>query len=239
MWWPDTSSWQLPTVWSYWKFWTWVPWIQFRATQTTVQCRYGTWTYRHIYHRTFTKTMLERFHFPINQFRIYPSSTWPRASENESGSESLSSDSDAGSEAEKLTSDVVELSLQRLQSLHATEKGSCHEVKNKYANHGMSTSRLKNVLKNPPCQCRCSLPVRVLIMITQAFWRLTKRTQDSLLWSLQHEVGPGRKRWSMQGHPLCKDAWATFLGVGKHRLNRCKKRFHGKDFRSISGPGGH
>ena len=205
--------------------------LEYNSAQCSTWCKYMPSHTPSNIHKIYVRKIL----FPLNQFRIYPSSTWPRASVNDSGSESLSSDSDA----EQLTSEVVELSLQRLQSLHATQKGSVDEVKNKYAEHGMSKSRLKNVLKNSPCQCQCSLPIRVLMMITQAFWRLTKPAQDSLLWSLQHEVGPGRKRWSMQGYPLCKDAWATFLGVGKHRLNRCKKRFHGKDLRSISGPGGN
>eukprot|EP00435_Cladocopium_sp_Y103_P018893 s3522_g4.t1 len=173
-----------------------------------------------------------------NRRRYDPTESSELASASDSASESLSSDSDSGSDVAPATSDVVELSLQRLQSLHATQKGSHHEIQNKYAKHGMSKSRLRRVLEKPPCQCGCSLPIRVLMMITQAFWRLTKPCQDSLLWSLQQEVGPGRKRWSMQGYPLCKDAWAVFLGVGKHRLHRCKKRFHGTDLRSIAGPGG-
>ena len=132
----------------------------------------------------------------------------------------------------------MDLSLQRLQSLHAVQRGSHVKPNTKFAKGGLSKTRCQKILQNPPCSCKCSMPLRILIMICEAFWHLCKGGQDSLLWSIQKEAGPGKKRWALQGHPLCKDAWVAFLGIGKQRLNRCKHTFHGRDLRTISGPGG-
>ena len=41
------------------------------------------------------------------------------------------------------------------------------------------------------------------------------------------------------GYPLCKDAWAQCMGVGKHRLGRCRHTFQGRDGRTLGGCGGH
>ncbi|CAL1131997.1 unnamed protein product [Cladocopium goreaui] len=61
-----------------------------------------------------------------NRRRYDPTeSSEPEASVNDSGSESLSSDSDAGSDAEQLTSEVVELSLQRLQTERSPSFEDC------------------------------------------------------------------------------------------------------------------
>lgn len=48
-----------------------------------------------------------------------------------------------------------------------------------------------------------------------------------------------RQMCSGAGYPMCKDAWAHCLGVGKHRLGRCRNTFQGRDGRSLTGPGGY
>lgn len=37
-----------------------------------------------------------------------------------------------------------------------------------------------------------------------------------------------------RGYPVCRVAWLRYLGVGKQRLGRCKRVFHGIDDRTIS-----
>lgn len=37
---------------------------------------------------------------------------------------------------------------------------------------------------------------------------------------------------------MCRESWFLFMGIGKQRMARCKRSFHGKDRRSIAGPGG-
>ena len=43
----------------------------------------------------------------------------------------------------------------------------------------------------------------------------------------------------LAGYPLCREQWAFLLGVGKHRLVRCRNTFQGRDARSMTGPGGY
>lgn len=145
-------------------------------------------------------------------------------SSSESGDSTLSED---------CNSKELELSLQRIQSLHASDSGP--PQKSSYAESGMSKSRCKRALKNPPCKCKCSMPLRILLSICQAFWHLSKPSQDSLLWSIQLEAGSSRKRWSLGGFHLCRQSWLYFLGVGKQRVSRCKRKFHGRDLRTIGG----
>lgn len=40
------------------------------------------------------------------------------------------------------------------------------------------------------------------------------------------------------GHHICREAFVRFMGIGKERLSRCKRTFHGVDKRTISCPGG-
>ena len=162
-----------------------------------------------------------------------------RNSESEGSECSSSSSASSSSTLEGGASGGVDLTLQRLQSLHAMEKKSHATRDGCFVQSGLSKTRCKNVLTAQRCPCRCTMSLRVLIMICQAFWHLTKGCQDSLLWSLQKEAGSGKKRWAIQGNFICKDAWVAFLGIGKQRLNRCKKKFFGKDGRSLSGPGGY
>lgn len=167
-----------------------------------------------------------------------PSDLQPRTGNSEDESNSSSEDS-SSSEVLHAASGVVDLTLQRLQSLHAVENESNLEPGGEYVTGGLSKARCKKVLEQPRCPCKCTMPLRVLMMLCQAFWHLNKTTQDSLLWSIQMEAGSGKKKWALQGNRICKDAWVAFLGIGKGRLNRCKRNFFGKDQRSISGPGGY
>ena len=40
--------------------------------------------------------------------------------------------------------------------------------------------------------------------------------------------------WTTAGYPLCRTAWLRFLGIGKERLNRTRKRYRGIDDRTIN-----
>ena len=41
------------------------------------------------------------------------------------------------------------------------------------------------------------------------------------------------------GYPVCRDSWAFMLGVGKHRLSRCRHTFQRRDGRSLTCRGGN
>lgn len=92
----------------------------------------------------------------------------------------------------------VALTLAHLQSLH-----HCTESQDtsSYADNGTDPKRLKELLKEPPCnncQIPCRVPLKVLVATCRAFWGLAKEMQDSLLWSLQ--CSNGRKtKWSIEG----------------------------------------
>lgn len=162
----------------------------------------------------------------------------------ESESESGSTTGDDGSESESSCSHPnpaameVSLSLERLQSLHALQSGPGKP--SSYSESGMSVNRCKKALQNPPCPCKCTLPLKLLILVCQSFWQLSKAAQDSLLWSIQLEGGAcNRRSWNIAGYPVCREAWLCFLGVGKQRISRCKRKFHGKDERSVTCRGGY
>lgn len=40
------------------------------------------------------------------------------------------------------------------------------------------------------------------------------------------------------GHHVCKAAWLHLMGIGKHRIARCKNVFKGTDLRTLTGHGG-
>ena len=42
---------------------------------------------------------------------------------------------------------------------------------------------------------------------------------------------------SSAGHKVCRAAFARYLGVGKHRLGRCRHAFQGRDARTFGGVG--
>lgn len=148
------------------------------------------------------------------------------------------SESDSGSDDGGGTGNV-DLTQERLQSLHALGKVPKKEL-TQYAKRGLSAKRVKSAVMKPCCNCMCKLPIKLLYNLCVSFWTLTKQGQDSCLWTIQNECGGNlkKKRWFMAGYPVCRDAWAHMLGVGKHRLSRCRKTFQGRDGRSLTGPGG-
>lgn len=92
----------------------------------------------------------------------------------------------------------VDLTLERLQSLHSTE--STEDSSSYYAKAGRSKTRVVGALNNSICKCQCRLPLGILLKVVVAFWLLTKSTQDALLWSLQHEAGTHKKKqWFIAG----------------------------------------
>ena len=122
------------------------------------------------------------------------------SSDSESSSyeiSSLAAESDAsGSGSDDGGTNVVDLTLDRLQSLHAG--GSVDKAYlSEYAQKGMSGKRVKKSLQKPCCSCRCRMPVMLLHKICVAFWTLCKQSQDSLLWEIQQ--CPKKKRWYMAG----------------------------------------
>lgn len=117
-------------------------------------------------------------------------STTMSNSESESGTDD-NDDSD--------TYPIVDLTYERLQSLHATGRVNKHELSD-YAKRGMKGTRVKKAVLQPRCECMCKMPIKLLYRICIAFWTLTKPTQDSLLWSIQTESGnQKRKRWHLAG----------------------------------------
>ena len=90
----------------------------------------------------------------------------------------------------------------------------------------------------------------------RTFWGLPKEAQDAALWSLQVEAGR-KTTWSIEGpcsfvsrvsvwlhsknmltellgFQLCRTSWLRYMGIGKERLNRTKKRYRGLDERSLN-----
>lgn len=94
----------------------------------------------------------------------------------------------------------VDLTSQRLQSMHAVSSNVKKSVST-YAANGRSKTRIKNRLAHPICKCRCALPLRAVLKVALAFWMLTKQGQDSVLWAIQRE-NPGnssKKDWFIEG----------------------------------------
>ena len=87
--------------------------------------------------------------------------------------------------------------LQRLESLHGE---ATDDVKGQFAANGMSRRRIKEVVRNPSCQCRCAVPAALLYKICCAFWCLSKSVQDALLWSLQGQARRGKAKWMIEGY---------------------------------------
>lgn len=132
----------------------------------------------------------------------------PRSCDCTDGSDSYEDDCSSECSEESASSvsggdaPQLDLSLWRLQSLHASGDGTSEKI-TVYAQNGMSTTRIKTALKAPVCDCRCAVPAKLLANICKAFWNLRKETQDSLLWTLQMESGRGSKRtWSIGGSGL-------------------------------------
>ena len=90
----------------------------------------------------------------------------------------------------------VDLKLSTLNSLHALNEE--HDTST-FAGHGMDEDRIVQVLKHPPCECKCRLPASVLTKACRSFWSLPKQSQDAFLWTLQSESGASRKTWKIEG----------------------------------------
>lgn len=120
--------------------------------------------------------------------------------------DSNTSDSDLGtsssdeSDASHHERGSVDLTSHRLQSMHAVASNRNTSMST-FAANGRSKKRIKNRLDHPICRCRCALPLRVVLKVALAFWMLTKKGQDSVLWTIQRE-NPGnssKKDWFIEG----------------------------------------
>lgn len=123
------------------------------------------------------------------------------ASSETSGESTSISDSDSGSEP-SCSPKSIDLTLDRLQSLHAMGSITKKELTD-YGKKGISTTRIKSVATKPQCRCMCKIPVKVLYHLCVAFWTLAKPSQDSLLWSIQ-QGSPRKKKWFLGGLQVLK-----------------------------------
>lgn len=124
--------------------------------------------------------------------------------EDDSASSMSSSGTDASSEEDDCLPvgerGKVSLTLQKLQSMHAVateinKEASCH-----YAIHGRCKTRIVESIRKPVCACKCRLQVAQLFKLCMAFWCLTKRGQDTVLWEIQQHGTAGRKKdWYLEG----------------------------------------
>ena len=94
----------------------------------------------------------------------------------------------------------VDISVQRLQSMHAVASNKSRS-KSKFAKNGRSKSRIKEALEKPACKCKCKVAMHLLLRVCLAFWFLTKEGQDTVLWTIQTEnPGSGTKKdWFIEG----------------------------------------
>ena len=122
------------------------------------------------------------------------------SSETDDETSTTMSDTESGSGSDDDdTPGIVDLTLERLQSLQAHGRVTKHD-RSDFAKSGMSATRVKKAVLQPRCECMCRLPIKLLYRICLAFWSLTKPTQDSLLWAIQHESGhQKKKRWHLSG----------------------------------------
>ena len=121
----------------------------------------------------------------------------PRSTTSNAGDawESSSDASDTVSEGDGR----IDLTHERVVSLQKNPR----RMNSIYAKRGGSMRRIKAALESPVCPCGCTVPLKVLVRLCVAFWSLLKSTQDSLLWSIQHESGKRRKNtWHLQGLTL-------------------------------------
>ena len=124
--------------------------------------------------------------------------------------------------------------------------GSQPTASMEYAKHGMSRSRIRDAIRS----CKCKIPGKLLLRLCVLLWMLSKQKQDAVRWGIQHESGPQKKKtWHLAGpcvECICRllhcflcagmqsmqRCVGDLLGVGKHRLMRCKNTFRGKGMRS-------
>lgn len=165
-----------------------------------------------------------------------------------------SSDSDGSSCTEEHQGrGCIDLTLERLQSMHAVANAYRHD-RTSYSANGRCRHRIKQAVQNPICRCQCRVNMNTLMKICLTFWLLSKDGQDSVLWAIQR--GSAKKNtWHIQGlagvfcgvlqcmpnflcliwlgEHVCKEAWMYMLAIGRKRLSRCKRSFGGKDGRSL------
>lgn len=106
----------------------------------------------------------------------------------------------------------VDISVQRLQSMHAVASNKSRS-KSKFAKNGRSKSRIKEALEKPACKCKCKVAMHLLLRVCLAFWFLTKEGQDTVLWTIQTEnPGSGTKKdWFIEGLEFEKPCQLTLL----------------------------
>ena len=120
----------------------------------------------------------------------------PRTAESDSGTAEWENSSEDGSDTGSDGDGCIDLTHERVLSLQKNPR----RVNSVYAKKGGSMRRIKAALESPVCHCGCAVPLKVLVRLCVAFWSLLKSTQDSLLWSIQHESGKRRKKtWHLQG----------------------------------------
>ncbi|CAK9062514.1 unnamed protein product [Durusdinium trenchii] len=73
------------------------------------------------------------------------------------------------------------MKLTYLEAFH-THGEECDQ--SKYAANGMDDARLKALIKSPPCDCGCVVPLSTLRRICRTFWSMEKANQEAVLWSL-------------------------------------------------------
>lgn len=135
----------------------------------------------------------------LNIHHVDLTTSYLRKSTSSSESYTSMSSSDDGSADADTGTGYVELTLNRLQSLHANGTVPKNQLC-QYAQSGMSAKRVKQSVTKPCCQCMCKLPVKILYHLCIAFWTLTKQSQDSCLWSIQNESGSEKKKqWYLEG----------------------------------------
>lgn len=70
-----------------------------------------------------------------------------------------------------------------------------------FAANGMNVKRIKSLVSNPPCECKCYVPYDALKKVCHSFWTLGKECQDAVLWSIQSKAKPG-STWHINGQGL-------------------------------------
>jgi len=150
-------------------------------------------------------------------------------SPRQGGSSSTCSDEGVSDVAEEVHKPVADLSQTQLDAFFDAAETS----ETSYDRNGMSTSRIKGVIKKG---CKCSracvksLSVTSLTAACRGFWRLRKEAQDAVLWSLCRASG-GKRTWKLNGTILCRPGFCKALGIGIKRINRVTRTFRGKDLR--------
>ena len=120
------------------------------------------------------------------------------ASNDDDESSSMDSESDSSGQSQGPRRGSIDLTLDRLQSMHAVACGYRHD-RSSYSANGRSQDRIKNVVNNPICACRqCRVKLSILMKVCLTFWLLSKDGQDSVLWAIQR--GNGKKNnWYIEG----------------------------------------